>query len=104
MGSIAAAGRTWHGGQCARHGVFPSIAKKLLVRWTHRSGTDHVKCSRKRWCASGCLYNANIEAEGHGGLDALVLVLSRQRSPTSLSRGNMADGDLVRSPPRPAMS
>jgi hypothetical protein len=25
-------------GQCARHGVFPSIAKKLLVRWTHRSG------------------------------------------------------------------
>src|ERR1700722_5540480 len=65
---------------------------------------DQVKCSRKRWCASGCLFNANIEAEGHGGLDALVLVLSRQRSPTSLSRGKMADGDLVRSPPRPAMS
>jgi hypothetical protein len=35
---------------------------------------DQVKWSRKRWCASGCLFNANIEAEGHGGLDALVLV------------------------------
>ena len=35
---------------------------------------DQVKRSRKRWCASGFLFNANIEAEGYGGLDALVLV------------------------------
>jgi hypothetical protein len=47
--------------------VFPSIAKKLLVRWTHQSGKVVSEKMVRFWVS---LFNANIEAEGHGGLDA----------------------------------